>query len=82
MRGELLRLRLQAASSTARQIIPQASARSASTVSPSIASARARASPISRGRKKLAPESGTRPIFTNAWMNRALRPPARCRRPA
>ena len=63
-----------AASSTARQIIPHASARSASTVSPSIASARARASPISRGRKKLAPESGTRPIFTNAWMNLALRP--------
>ena len=53
--------------------MPQASARAASTGSPSIASARARASPIRRGRKKLAPESGTRPIFTNAWMNFALR---------
>ena len=62
-----------APSSTTFQIIPQSAARSASKVSPSMASARARASPISRGRKKLAPESGTSPIFTNAWMNFALR---------
>ena len=62
-----------AASSTARQIMPQASACAAGTGSPSIARARARASPIRRGRKKLAPESGTRPIVTKAWTKLALR---------
>jgi hypothetical protein len=61
-------------SSTAFQIIPQASAVAPSMVSASIIAARARASPIIRGRKKVPPESGTRPIFEKAWTNFAERP--------
>ena len=50
--------------------MPQRSAVSASIASPSIARARARASPTRWVRKKLAPLSGTRPMRMKAWTKR------------
>ena len=49
--------------STARRIIPIATASAAVTFVPSIMSAVARAMPIVRGRKNVPPVSGTSPIF-------------------
>ncbi len=50
---------------------PQAAACSAESLSPSIANPIARAGPTSRGRKYVPPESGTSPIFENAWIKLA-----------
>ena len=53
--------------------MPQASAVSAGSASPVSASARARASPISRGRNQVPPESGTRPMRAKACTKLAER---------
>ena len=48
---------------------PHSLARFASSFSPSMASQFARCSPTRRGRMKVPPESGIRPIFENDWTN-------------
>ena len=53
--------------------MPQACACSAPIFSPSSAQALARAGPISRGRKKLTPQSGISPMRLNASTKLALR---------
>ena len=62
-----------AASSTHFQIRPSRAASSAPSLSPSIASPSACARPTSRGSSQVPPQSGTRPIFENAWMKLAER---------
>ena len=56
----------RASSGTTRLTNPARKASSAERVSPSMAISRARPSPMSRGRKKEVPASGTRPILINA----------------
>ena len=61
------------ASSTHRQIIPQAAACSAESFSPSSVRPSARALPTSRGRLQVPPESGTNPSRQNACTKLAER---------
>ena len=64
---------MSAASSTTFQINPHCAASSAESFSPRSASPIARALPARRGRKKVPPESGMRPIFENACTKLAER---------